>query len=302
MFSDVFGFTKAFHSRWVGSHPLNRAGLHVARMLATDACLALRRTELAMLGRGIGLDDELGQLGRDGIVVVDNFLPDAVFRAARDQARAQIAALPPPPPPERGFGAKHPTPHGFDRYDGGTLNRFVALDHAPHVLDALHDNRLAALCTVASGFRYRPERFWIYQTVHGDDRANPDYQRRPHRDTFHSTFKAWLFLDDVPAHAGPLLYSPGSHRMTTRRLRWEHGKALAASAPEARERGGAFRVDAAGLRDMQLPALRPYPVAANTLVLADVRGFHARGQAAAGVTRLALYGNLRLWPFSPLAY
>ena len=302
---EIFGFTKQFNSRWVGHPILNRAGLHVARMVATDALLALRRAELVLAGRRVG-HDELARFRRDGIVALPEFLPTKVFEAMRDEARARVAELPPPVRPiaPRGLRVEQPHAHGFDRFDGDTVNRYLTIDRArmPHTTDALHDHRFAALCSLATGFRHRIDRFRIYQTIHGDDRVNPDYQRRPHRDTFHSTIKLWLFLDDVPASAGPFMYSPGSHRMTPQRARWEHARAIAASSPEARDRGGAFRVDADGLAAMMVPVPRPYPVAANTLVLADVRGFHARGHAAAGAERLALYGNLRFWPFSPIAY
>ena len=39
---------------------------------------------------------------------------------------------------------------------------------------------------------------------------------------------------------------------------------------------------------------------ANTLVLADVFGFHRRGRALQGRERLALYGWNRPYPFLPL--
>ena len=42
----------------------------------------------------------------------------------------------------------------------------------------------------------------------------PDPQTALHADTFHPTVKAWLFLTDVAADAGPFTYVPGSHRLT----------------------------------------------------------------------------------------
>src|ERR1700694_3362140 len=46
----------------------------------------------------------------------------------------------------------------------------------------------------------------------------PDPQTALHADTFHPTVKAWLFLTDVAADAGPFTYVPGSHRLTPERL------------------------------------------------------------------------------------
>lgn len=297
--------TKAFSDRWIGDPWLNRLGLHVARIAATDACLASRRLLLARRAR----PDVAEALRRDGVVVIPDVLPAPVFDAMRAEVHRVVddAAAAHPPPTrtdERGFGAKRPFPGGFDRFDGGTLNRFLDVDPARHpaTAAAVRDPALAATCAYASGFRHRPRRFAIYQTVHGDEAANPDPQRVAHRDTFHSTIKLWLFVDDVRATDGPFWYAPGSHRMTPARYRWEHRRAVAASRPDAPDRDGSFRIDPDELPALGVPPLRAYPVAANTLVLADVRGFHRRGDAPSGTRRLSLYANLRLWPFTPVPY
>src|SRR5262249_46629329 len=72
----------------------------------------------------------------------------------------------------------------------------------------------------------------------------PDPQTLLHADTFHPTVKAWLFLTDVAADAGPFTYVPGSHRLTRARLEWEKEASLrAADAPEEDTREGSFRID-----------------------------------------------------------
>ena len=299
----LLGRTKAFTDRWVGSPLLNRLGLHPARIAVTEACLRARRLAL-----GRGAEAAADALARDGIAVVPDVLPAATFAAVRDEARAAVAAAarahPLPAGGERGFGAKRPFPGGFDRFDGGTLNRYLEIDPArtPATAAAVRDPTLAAICRFASGFRHRPRRFHIYQTVHGDQAANPDPQRDPHRDTFHPAVKLWLFLDEVTEEHGPFLYAPGSHRMNAARLAWEYRRACAAARPDGADRDGSFRIADDELRALGLPPLRTYPVAPNTLVIADVRGFHRRGDAPAGARRLALYANLRLWPFTPVPY
>lgn len=42
-----------------------------------------------------------------------------------------------------------------------------------------------------------------------------------------------------------------------------------------------------------------YPVKANTLVIADIRGFHCRGQALENQARISIYANIRPAPFLP---
>jgi hypothetical protein len=297
----VFGSAKDFDGRWIGSPTLNRLGLHVARMAVTDGCLWLRRRQLAPRGA----DHDLAGLLRDGVAVVPDFLPPALFIRTRDEAlaklRAAAAAHPEPEATGVGFGAKQPFAGGFDRFDGGTLNRYLAVTptETPACAEVAQLPRLVRAYTVASGFRPRPDRFWIYLTRHGDERRFPDLQKVLHRDTFHSTVKLWLFLDDCAPEEGPFMYVPGSHRMTPARRRWEHERARAGGGAD---RDGSFRVTGDELAAMGLPPARPYPVAANTLVIADVRGFHRRGDARPGARRLSLYANLRRWPFAPVAY
>lgn len=302
---EIFGRKKELGSRWVGSPLLNRVGLHAARIALTDVALGLRRRGLAPRG----VPPELDGLVRDGVAVIPDILPPAQFDAMRAEVRAALAELErrhgwPVDEAERGFGRKRPFDGGFDRYDGGTLNRFLDVSEArtPLTAAAVRDPRIARLCSVASGFHHRPARFQIYQTIHGDEAGNPDPQRATHRDTFHSTIKLWLFLDDATVESGPFMYAPGSHRMTAARYRWEHARACAASRADVPDRDGSFRAGADDLATLGLAPPRAYPVLANTLVIADVRGFHRRGDAAAGVGRLALYANLRLWPFAPWAF
>jgi len=296
---EVFGRKKSF-TGVIGSPVLNQLGLHPARIAVTDACVAIRRV-------GHGVPGELRDFARDGVAVVPDLLPAATFAAIRAEVRAAIDAAERDHPrrrvsPDVGFGPKRPFPGGFDRFDGGTLNRFLEIEERlPVTAAAIREPRVARICTYASGFRHRPSRFHVYLTVHGDERLNPDPQRATHRDTFHSTVKLWLFLDEVRAADGPLEYVVGSHRIDAARRRWEYARALAATRPGGKS-DGSFRISDDELRALGLAPPRPFPVPGNTLVVADVRGFHRRGDAPDGAQRLALYANLRLWPFSPIAY
>ncbi|WP_428267622.1 phytanoyl-CoA dioxygenase family protein [Haliangium sp.] len=300
---EILGSRKDFGGRWVGSPTLNRLGLHPARIALSELCLRARRRQL----KPLGTPDWLATLRREGVVVWPDFLASDFFEAVRAEVVAHMdeleQAVPLPRGTVRGFGPRRPFEGGFDRFDGGTLNRFAPITEitTPFAASAVRDPRLAALSSVAAGFRHRPGRYWLYQTVHGDEDRVPDLQKVLHRDTFHPTVKLWLFLDDVREEDGPFVYVPGSHRMSAARLRWEYQHALAASAPGARK-GGAFRISEAEVAELGLPAPRSYPVRANTLVVADVHGFHRRGDARPGARRLALYASLRKWPFAPVAY
>ncbi len=127
-----------------------------------------------------------------------------------------------------------------------------------------------------------------------------DPQCEVHQDTFHSSVKAWLFLTDVAIEDGPFTYVPGSHRLTPARLAWERRMSLNMSPDTARlTRRGSFRASAADLREMGLPPPRAFTVAANTLVVADTYGFHARGPSSRPSKRVEIFASGRRNPFLP---
>src|SRR5205823_7805156 len=121
-----------------------------------------------------------------------------------------------------------------------------------------------------------------------------------HADTFHPTVKAWLFLTDVAEDAGPFTYVPGSHRLTAQRLEWERRMSLSARhSPNAEDRQGSFRIDPAELPSLCLPRPRAFAVPANTLIVADTFGFHARGPSAGRSVRVEIWAYGRRSPFVP---
>ncbi len=112
--------------------------------------------------------------------------------------------------------------------------------------------------------------------------------------------KAWFFLTDVAADEGAFCYVPGSHRLTAERLAWESAKSVVASShPDRLRSRGSFRVDEDELAALGLPAPRRFAVPANTLIVADTFGFHARGPSARPSTRIELWAYDRRNPFLP---
>ena len=89
-----------------------------------------------------------------------------------------------------------------------------------------------------------------------------------------------------------------------KRLKWEYKESLAACADKRpdgpRNWDGACRVNAQDLAAMDYPPEKAMCVNPNTLVLANVRGFHHRGDAAEPSTRLTIWMQARDNPFNPL--
>lgn len=297
----IFTSMKVFSDPWVGHPGLNRLGLHRRRLKAARAVARFRRAQTVRVR-----DEHERHLRDEGYVAIPDFLAadefDAMKREVTRSVETSEAQTQLPAEPEVwGFGDSQRHDWGFDRFDGSTLNRFVR--PGPLAAAFPRNPRFRRLARIVTGRTMRAARNWIYLTVNGDEGAIHDIQRELHRDTFFNAMKYWFFLDPVREEDGPFVYVPGSHKLTEERLAWEEAKADAAvrARLEGRKAGmtGSFRIEADALADLGLPPPRAYPVAANTLVVANVFGFHRRGDAEPGTRRLALYGNHRPQPFLP---
>ncbi|MEX0297525.1 MAG: phytanoyl-CoA dioxygenase family protein, partial [Kordiimonas sp.] len=288
---EVLSRKKSFDNKWIGNQFLNKTGLHLFRIALADTFLKLRRLQ------SFGTHEHYKDFKRDGIVAIPNFLPDDQFIRLQNEARTSfhMAAAENPIDTSNtnfGFGQKQQIKGGYDRLDGGTTNRFLKISEQnhPECTAFIQDPRLVSLYNKAAGAKTHPEKFWLYQITHGDEECAPDIQKALHRDTFHSAIKLWYFVEDVLPEHGPLEYIPGSHKMDERRKRWEYIKSTRiSSGKKSRYKGGAFRASDADLRYMRLESPKAFPVKANTLVLADIRGFHRRGQASTSSDRYSIY-------------
>src|SRR5262249_47746035 len=143
---------------------------------------------------------------------------------------------------------------------------------------------------------------WIQSILRHACDGPADPQTALHADTFHPTVKAWLFLTDVAADGGPFTYVPGSHRLTPARIAWEQRMSLAAAqSTNAEDRQSSFRIGVDELADLGLPEPHVFAVPANTLVVADTFGFHARGPSAGRSLRVEIWAYGRRSPFVPWA-
>ena len=263
----------------LGSRRLNERGLHTARVK-----LAMRMAEhrRAALGRHVS-SDVRDQYGANGFVRIEGFLPDSVFTAVQREIEEDF---------ER-----------FDMIQGGTITRRAMIDvrdlhERPGLRAARGDPRLAPIIRYVASVGGEP--LSTLQIVLAQPSVDADPQTVLHSDTFHPTAKAWLFLHDVGEEDGPFAYVPGSHRMTPQRLAWEHDVAANADAIENRYAArGSLRVAADELLSLGYGEPRRMVVSANTLVVADTHGFHARSPSAKPTTRVEIYSSLRRNPFVP---
>lgn len=268
----------------IGSARLNRLGLHRARVVLADWIFKFRQACLAPL---VAREDR-ADFRRDGFLVRRNFLPPDQFAAVAQEVLS--------------FDAP-----GWECHQGDTITHRILLDEAtldrlPAVRAMLADRRFRGLMKWTSSWNEMP--LFYIQRIHNHVlTGRPDPQKVLHSDTFHPTMKAWFFVKEVTPADGPFTYSPGSHRLTPQRLAWEDRRVqeMAAGFRDGYSQKGSLRVlpERGDAEALEIAPGQPMAVPANTLVVADTHGFHARGQAEGVVTRVEIWAYSRGNPFNP---
>jgi hypothetical protein len=267
----------------LASRRLNGWGLHEARVRWAYRIATARRGRLEHL---VDADDRAA-FGRDGYIIRQEFLPPEQFAVLRDQISAYRCAA-------------------REKFEGDTKLRKInvnakVLAALPALRSLLDNHEWRSLIAFVGGREAAPAVYLQSVLRHRRDAA-PDYQTLIHSDTFHPTVKAWLFLTDVPEDEGAFSYVAGSHLLTPARLAWERERSLEAARsndPETRE--GSLRIELPELARLGLAPPRVLGVPANTLVVADTFGFHARGPSVRPSLRVEVWAIGRRVPFIPWA-
>jgi hypothetical protein len=277
-FGQLFTAAKSFEANpLLGSARLNAWGLHKTRVAVAYRLAERRRAKL----RKFVSDEARKAYERDGFVVRRNFLPKSVFEQLLVQVKEYRGA-------------------SEERLWGDTVNRKIVIDSAtasklPAFKEVLNSSDWRNLIAYVGGCSSPP---LVYiQTLYRQGGVS-DPQTRLHSDTFHSTAKAWLFLTDVRENEGAFTYVRGSHKLTAEKLDWQYRTSLQARESKDKEtREGSFRIEVSELRALGLSEPVQLAVPANTLVVADTSGFHARGPSIAGTLRVEIWALGRRQPF-----
>lgn len=265
----------------IGSRWLNEHGLHEKRVLLAERMADFRRSLMTRLVS----PEHAEAYRRDGYVICPNVLPPDAFERLKHEVV------------DNAFSAQ-------EMLQGHTVTRFTPITrkmlHELPEFGALVTGELfQGLLRYVGSWNADPITF-IHTVFAEPDRGPRDPQTVFHSDTFQPTAKCWYFLSDVEEDGGPFTYVPGSHRMTPERLAWEREKAIAASdGNRSMHSLGSFRISDEELAGLGYREPVKVAVPANTLVVADTHGFHARGTSLKPTVRLGIYGSLRRNPFVP---
>lgn len=264
----------------LGSRALNRRGLHAVRLRAAHRLAWWRRRRLAA---AIDPDDRAA-FDRDGVVCIPDFLAPDQFARLRDA----LLTMP--------LEAR-------DHRQGNCVTRRAAIDQAlvaaiPDLRALIGSRRWNGLMRYVASTGGEP--LYYLQTILSGLDGPPDPQLTLHSDAFHPSLKAWFFLTDVADDEGPLTYVPGSHRLTAPRLAWERSMSVTVlDGGDRLSQRGSLRITEAALAGIGLPPPRRFAVPANTLVVADTFGFHARGTSVRPSIRVEIWAYRRRSPFLP---
>jgi len=264
----------------IGSRRLNRLGLHTGRVRLAQAMANWRRRSLAS-----GIAPDLREaFERDGFILIPDYLPAEQFEVLRrDLLDVPRAAR--------------------EHRQGDTVTRRVGVDEtllrtSPALRSLIGSPRWKGMMRYVASDGGNP--LYHVQSILTDGKGPPDPQRTLHADAFHPALKAWLFLTDVAENEGPLVYVRGSQRLTPARLDWEHARSLdVLEKGERLSQRGSLRIGIDELASLGLDEPVRFAVPANTLVLIDTFGFHARGASSGTTARAELWSYRRRSPFIP---
>ncbi len=189
---------------------------------------------------------------------------------------------------------------------GDTLTRLIPLDAKtmpglPVTRGVVESPAYRNLLAYVGSFRRLPHLY--VQTVFSHFcEGEPDIQSFFHSDTFPSpTPKSRLFLQDVAQDESAFTYVPGPHCHRTAGA-WPGSAGVsmtAAAGPHRLTAEGSLRISEREIRRLGYgPPLR-LALPANTLVVADTSGIHARSTTLKQTVRVSIWAYSRSNPFLP---
>jgi hypothetical protein len=264
----------------LGSQRLNRRGLHVARLGLAHRIAWARRRRLASAVP----EQWREQFDCHGFVELRDFLPAETFTALQQALLA------------REYDSRQ-------QQQGDAITRRIPIGpdlvkSIPELRRLLSGRSWRSLFTYVASTRAEPL-YYVQTVLSGQAAGAPDPQLELHSDTFHPSLKAWLFLTDVTDDQGPLTYVAGSHRLTPKRLAWEKARSIDIGNSDRLSQRGSLRIRPDELGALDLPQPTRFAVPANTLVVIDTCGFHARGSSDGPTVRAEIWAYVRRTPFLP---
>jgi hypothetical protein len=232
------------------------------------------------------VEDKFAELRREGIVAWPNFLARDDFERIKRECATLI---------------RNHDQVKVEKWGANTVERVFLKNAEPDATPSIHrlitDERLQGILETAEK---RPlgrlsAHAQVERLIQGPGQNSEDTQTQIHSDTFFACHKCWFYISDVNLEDGPLIYLKGSHKLNPRQLlhiyKWSCSRRL--------DDDQSRRVTASELAKMRQQK-EIFTCASNTLVIANMYGYHGRLQGEPGRERWAVHLQLRADPFRVL--
>ena len=269
-------FTRIISSdKTIHSPLLNRLGVQVMRTVAARSIYKLGPAPNHSI-----IKQQVEELRREGAITIGDFLPPEQF----EQVQAEAAA----------YMQVHDSELTVIQHGPNQVRKIVLTgkpeSETPSIAQFFRDPRLHAVLAAAEKrpFKEDVSHLAIEQVVQGEgDIKDPESDL--HSDIFFDTHKAWFYLTDVTLDHGPLAFVKRSHLLTSKQLGYVYRESCGRNQ-------GSRRIAPEELQQLGLEET-VFTVPKNTLVVANVMGYHRRLRGVAGHRRMALHVSLRVNPF-----
>ena len=266
----------------------NKIGVPVLRTFLADILIKLRRLKNCR-----PKDDYEKKLIGDGIIVIPNFLPDEDFKELKSEFDNNISIS-----ENVKIVKKGSMQVNIRKVEQNEYEKFPAMKKFAR------NKQLIRLISVGEGIKVVDElkKFDLEKTIFGDPDKDTDGNVPFHADIHFHSHKVLYYMSDVTEEGGPFIYCKNSHLNNLDRLWFEF------------KRGQLKDAHIEGWRIQQHLNIKffndyfsklknqEYKVAcpANTLVIANVHGFHKRGESISGVERSLIRIPYRYNPLGPM--
>ena len=266
----------------------NRLGVPVLRTFLADILIKLRRFKNCR-----PKNDFENQLIKDGIVVIPNFLPDEEFKNLKSEFDNNISSSEKVETVRKGSMQVN-----IREVDKNEYEKFPAMKKFAR------NKQLIRLISVGEGIKVVDElkKFNLEKTIFGDPNKDTDANVPFHADIHFHSHKVLFYMSDVTEEGGPFTYCKNSHLNNLNRLWFEFKRG---QLKDAHIEGWRIQqhLDKKFFNNyFRKLKNKEYKVAcpANTLVIANVHGFHKRGESISGVERSLIRIPLRYNPLGPI--
>ena len=264
----ILSSNKNLHEHSIFSMENNLRGLHVFRMIFSYYASVMRSRRSVYSNKYHTL----------GYVQINDFLPNNLHQVACEEIE-KVTEL-----------SSNKQPFNRPPFNDGNIELYKALYDV--VL------RTTGLLNSSSAYNLFYNNTFVQKIL---NRPNDnDIQKVFHSDIFFPAVKFWYFPSEV-THEGAFQYVPNSVDLTNEKiLDWHYNQSSKASLGGEYEswRGdghkeGSFRISMEEIRYLGLHR-QTMKVKSNTLIIANVNGFHRRGDVSVSTYRNAIHGSIRI--------